>query len=81
MPTPWICDRCGEVAQGDMCRACGNSKGHGPIVKDDRVVGYDARPLTDSPRAFPVTWGPIAWVALVFFLGLVAMAYVTFPQR
>ena len=39
--SPWICDRCGEVASGDMCRACGNAKGHVPALDNrfDNIQG------------------------------------------
>ncbi|MGV3618177.1 MAG: hypothetical protein ACO1SV_22855 [Fimbriimonas sp.] len=64
---PWICSSCGEVSEGDMCLGCGKSRGHGPIVKDDRLAGYRSGPLVPGSGRLPM-WGPYAWV----FVGLLA---------
>lgn len=62
---PWICDRCGEVAEGDMCLGCGH-------VGRSRAVGVGNHPYagivpTSSPTGSNklMRWSPMTWIALV----------------
>lgn len=79
MPTPWICDRCGDVAQGAMCVKCGNQKGHAQVSSDPNLHVYNpgSVPVTDDGRSRLSEWGTISWVAVgfaVLFLGTVLYA-------
>jgi hypothetical protein len=58
-----------------MCVKCGNSHGHGPIVKDDRIQAYQTGPLVGSSGRLS-GWGPITWIALIFFVAFVALCLV-----
>jgi hypothetical protein len=72
---PWICDKCGEVADGAMCIKCGNQRGHVPVKADRDLTAYTGggAPIMESGGGERLTrWGPMSWIALV--LGILFMA-------
>lgn len=72
---PWICEKCGEVADGAMCLKCGYTKPHRPVRANQDVYPYTSGPIVEESRARDraMTWGPMSWIALVLFCALMGL--------
>jgi hypothetical protein len=72
---PWICDKCGEVADGAMCIKCGKAKMYTPAPRDHNIAAYTGGSAPVIPGGSDnklMKWGPMSWIALA--LGILFMA-------
>lgn len=77
---PWICDRCGGIADGDMCMGCGVSRRHEPVVYDKNMTAYTGiTPMGASGKGGLHRfwkWTPVTWFTLAIVLaGFLAILF------